>query len=84
MFRMCIAFIACSTNNRFAIAARHPTIVKIDVRNPRRRLSEIKIVNAIVNQYSAFDVKLNRCVRFMANIPAAAVLNRSNPIPGPP
>ena len=32
----------------------------------------------------ALEEKVNRCVRFSANIPAVATLRRSSPIPGPP
>ena len=59
-------------------------IVRMVVKKPRSRLSEIRAISKATDQYKALEEKLNLCGRFNANIPAAAILKRSSPIPGPP
>src|SRR5918996_1637234 len=76
--------IGWSTNNRFATAATQAIIVRIGVKKPKRRLSETRPINETTDQCIALEEKLNRCARFNATIPAAAILKRSSPIPGPP
>ena len=73
-----------SANNRFAAAAAHATVERIGVKKPMRRLSVITPINETTIQCSALEEKPNRCVAFKANIPAAAILKRSSPTPGPP
>ena len=76
--------IVCSAKNRFATAAMQATIESTGVRNPTTRASEIRTIKETTNQYRALEEKLNRCVRFNANIAAAVILKSSSPIPGPP
>ena len=59
-------------------------IVRMGVRKPRRSPSEMMPINKAMDHCRTLEEKLNRCVRFNANIPAAAILKRNNPIPGPP
>jgi len=82
ILRMYTTSIGWLDNNRFAPAARQAITERMGVKKPRKRPSEIRLINEIRDQWR--EGKLDRCVRFNANIPAAAILNRSSPIPGPP
>jgi len=57
--RMWTRLIGWSAKNRFATAAMQANIERMGVKNPRRRPSEIRLIEETTNQYRALEGKLN-------------------------
>ena len=76
--------ISWSVKNKFNKPTTHVIIARKGVKKPSRRLRETKPTNETINKWRTFKEKLNGYVTFNANNPAAAILKRSSPIPGPP
>jgi hypothetical protein len=70
--------------NKFCKATTHVIIARKGVKNPSRRLRETRPTNETIDKCRTFEEKLNGYVTFNANNPAAAILKRTSPIPGPP
>ena len=82
--RMQTTLIGPSDRKRFAIDATQTITVRMSVKKPTRRPSDIRPINETMNQCRVLEEELTWGLRANANIPAAAILKRSSPIPGPP